>query len=80
MASMIHHIQRIAARIVQYLSRLEQYGAAIDDRVSMSSKVGARFTAFGCMLQGRNLMMVPHQMIVQTGARNYGRRVIPTRS
>jgi hypothetical protein len=80
MASMVHHIQRIAARIVRYLSRLEQYGAAIYDRVSMSSKVSARFTAFGGMMQGRNLMMVPYQMIVQAGARSHGRRVIPTRS
>ena len=33
----------------------KKHGAAIDDRVSISCKVGARFTAFGGMLQGLNL-------------------------
>jgi hypothetical protein len=33
----------------------KKLGAAIDDRVSISRKVGARFTAFSGMLRGHNL-------------------------
>jgi activator of HSP90 ATPase len=44
----------------------KKHGAAIDDTVTISRKLGARFTAFGGMLQGRNLMIVPNRMIVQS--------------
>jgi activator of HSP90 ATPase len=43
----------------------KKHGAAIDDRVTISRKVGGTFTAFGGMLRGRNLMIVPGYMIVQ---------------
>ena len=33
----------------------QKHGAAIDDRVSIGRKAGARFTAFSGMLRGRNL-------------------------
>lgn len=33
----------------------QKYGTAIDDRVSISRKVGARFTAGSGMLRGRHL-------------------------
>ncbi|MCI0428190.1 MAG: SRPBCC domain-containing protein [Nitrospiraceae bacterium] len=44
----------------------KKHGAAIDDRVSIGRKAGARFTAFSGMLRGRNLVIVPNQMIVQS--------------
>lgn len=44
----------------------KKHGAAIDDRASISRKVGAKFTAFGGMLRGRNLVIVPNRMIVQS--------------
>jgi len=43
-----------------------RHGAAIDGRVSISRKVGARFTAFGGGLSGRTLLIVPNRMIVQS--------------
>ena len=44
----------------------KQHAAAIADKVSISRKVGARFTAFNGMLSGRNLVIVPGKLIVQT--------------
>jgi activator of HSP90 ATPase len=44
----------------------KKHGAAIDDKVTISRKVGARFTAFNGMLRGRNLVIVPNRMIVQS--------------
>jgi len=44
----------------------KQHGAAIDGRVSISRKVGAPFTAFNGGLRGRNLLIVPNRMIVQS--------------
>ena len=58
----------------------KKHGAAIDDKASISRKVGARFTAFSGMLRGRNLMIVPNLMIVQSWRAKPWRRVIPTRS
>lgn len=43
----------------------KKHGAAIDDKATISRKVGGTFTAFGGMLRGRNLMIVPNRMIVQ---------------
>ena len=44
----------------------KQHGAAIDDKVAVSRKAGSRFTAFGGMLRGKILMVVPDRMIVQS--------------
>lgn len=44
----------------------KKHGAAIDDTVTISRKVGGKFTAFGGMLRGRNLMIVPGHMVVQS--------------
>ena len=44
----------------------KKHGAAIDDKASISRKVGSRFTAFGGMLRGRTLMIVPDRLIVQS--------------
>jgi len=44
----------------------KKHGDAIGDRVSISRKAGSRFTAFGGMLRGKTLMIVPNRMIVQT--------------
>jgi len=44
----------------------KRHGAAIDDKVTISRKVGSRFTAFDGMLRGRTLMIVPNRMIVQS--------------
>lgn len=43
-----------------------KHGAAIGDRVSISRKVGARFTVFNGGLRGCNLLIVPNRMIVQS--------------
>lgn len=69
MANMIHQTVSFtaspAALFNIYLDS-KKYGAAIDDRVSIGRKVGARFTAFSGMLRGRNLVIVPNRMIVQS--------------
>ena len=44
----------------------KEHAAAIDDKVTISRKVGASFTASGGMLRGRNLMIVPGKLIVQS--------------
>jgi len=44
----------------------KKHGAAVNSRVSVSRKVGSRFSAFGGMLRGRLLARVPGRMIVQT--------------
>ena len=44
----------------------KKHGAAIDDKASISRKVCSRFTAFGGMLRGRTLMIVPDRLIVQS--------------
>ncbi len=43
-----------------------KHGAAIDDKVTISHKAGAPFTAFSGGLRGRNLAIVPNRMIVQS--------------
>lgn len=52
----------------------KKHGAAIDDRVTISRKIGSRFAAFGGMLQGRTLMIVPNRMIVQSWRGNSWRK------
>lgn len=48
----------------------QKHGAAIDDKVSISRKVGATFTAFNGGLRGRNLLIVPNRMVVQSWRAN----------
>jgi len=48
----------------------KKHGAAIEDKVSISRKVGSRFTAFGGMVRGRTLMIVPDRLIVQSWRAN----------
>lgn len=48
-----------------YLSP-RKHAAVIGDRVSISRRVGAKFTAFGGVLRGKNLLIVPGRLIVQT--------------
>lgn len=43
-----------------------KHAAAINARVSIERRVGGRFSAFGGMLRGRNLALVPGRLIVQT--------------
>ena len=43
-----------------------KHAAAINAAVSMERKVGGRFSAFGGMLRGRNLALLPGRLIVQT--------------
>ncbi len=43
-----------------------KHAAAIDSTASISRRVGGRFSAFGGMLRGKILLVVPKRMIVQT--------------
>jgi len=43
-----------------------KHAAAINARVSIERRVGGRFSAFGGVLRGRNLALVPGRLIVQT--------------
>jgi activator of HSP90 ATPase len=43
-----------------------KHAAAIGSTVSIERRVGGRFSAFGGMLRGRNLALVPGRLIVQT--------------
>jgi hypothetical protein len=58
MANMIH--QKVSfsaspATLFNIYLDPKKHGAAIDDRVSIDRKAGARFTAFSGMLRGRHL-------------------------
>ncbi len=44
----------------------KKHGAVIGDKVSVSRKVGAAFSAFDGSLRGRNLVIVPNRLIVQS--------------
>lgn len=44
----------------------KKHSAAIQARASISRKVGARFTAHGGWIRGKNLAIVPKRMIVQS--------------
>lgn len=44
----------------------KKHSAEIDDKVTISRKIGSRFSAFGGMLRGRTLMIVPDRLIVQS--------------
>ena len=52
----------------------KKHDAAIDDKASISRKVGSRFAAFGGMLKGRTLMIAPNRMIVQSWRGNSWRK------
>ena len=83
MANMIHQKVTFSAsprELFNIYLDSKKNGAAIDDRVTIRRKVGGTFTAFGGMLRGRNLMIVPGYMIAQTWRANHGRRAIPTQS
>jgi activator of HSP90 ATPase len=43
----------------------KKHSAATGVKSSMSARPGAKFTAFGGMISGQNLMVVPGEMIVQ---------------
>lgn len=44
----------------------KKHAAVIGSKVSISKKVGERFTAFNGWVKGKNLHIVPKNMIVQT--------------
>jgi activator of HSP90 ATPase len=44
----------------------EKHAAVIGGKVSISRKAGATFTAFDGGLRGRNLLIIPKRMIVQS--------------
>ena len=44
----------------------KKHAAVIGDRVSISRKVGGKFVAFDGMISGRNLLIVPKRLIVQS--------------
>ncbi len=43
----------------------KEHSEATGGRAVVSSKVGAKFAAFDGMISGRNLVVIPNQMIVQ---------------
>jgi hypothetical protein len=52
----------------------KEHAAVFDDRVTISRKVGARFTAFSGMLRGRNLTNVTYWFIVPSWRAIAGRK------
>jgi activator of HSP90 ATPase len=42
-----------------------EHTASTGQRARISRRAGGRFTVFGGMLQGRNLLVVPNRMVVQ---------------
>ena len=44
----------------------KKHAAVIGDKVSISRKVGAPFTAFDGSLRGKNLLILPNRLIVQS--------------
>jgi activator of HSP90 ATPase len=54
------------ARLYDIYMDGRKHSAAIGGRAVVSRRVGGRFSAFGGMLEGRNLALVPGHLIVQT--------------
>jgi uncharacterized protein YndB with AHSA1/START domain len=42
-----------------------KHSAATNARATVSRKVGAKWSAFGGMIRGRNLLVVPNRLVVQ---------------
>jgi len=53
------------AELFRIYTATKEHSAATGSRAVVSSKVGAKFTAFDGMLSGKNLIIVPNRMIVQ---------------
>ena len=53
------------AKLFQIYTDSKKHSAATGAKASVNAKVGARFTAFDGMLEGKNLVVVPGRMIVQ---------------
>lgn len=65
------------ARLFNIYLDSKKHGAAIDDDVSISRKAGSRFTAFGGMVRGQTLMIVPDQLIIQSWRANTWKKTDP---
>ncbi len=69
MANMIHQkvlFTASPATLFNIYLDSKKHGSAIDNTVTISRKVGGRFTAFGGMLRGRNLIIVRDRLIMQS--------------
>jgi activator of HSP90 ATPase len=69
MTKTIHQSARFAASpatlFEMYLDS-KKHSAATGGKATLSRKVGGAFTAWNKMLRGRNLMIVPNRLIVQS--------------
>jgi hypothetical protein len=54
------------AQLFEMYMDSKKHSAATGGKAKLSRKVGAAFTAWNKMLRGRNLMIVPNRMIVQS--------------
>jgi len=52
-------------RLFEIYTDSKKHSAATGAKATVSSKVGAKFTAFDGMISGRNLMVIPNRLIVQ---------------
>ncbi len=52
-------------KLFQIYTDSKKHSAATGIKAVISAKAGARFTAFGGSLSGRNLVVVPNRLIVQ---------------
>src|SRR5205814_6119675 len=52
-------------RLFEIYTDSKRHSAATGSPATVSKKVGGKFSAFGGMLSGRNLAVIPNQMIVQ---------------
>ena len=62
------------ARLFKIYTDSKLHSAATGSKAAVSSKAGATFTAFDGMLSGRNLAVVPNQMIVQVWRAHHWRK------
>jgi activator of HSP90 ATPase len=62
------------AELFQMYIDSRKHSAATGSKAVVSSKVGAKFTAFEGTLSGRNLVVVPNRMIVQAWRASHWRK------
>jgi activator of HSP90 ATPase len=65
------------AKLFRIYTCSREHSAATGSKAVISSKAGAKFTAFEGMLSGRNLIVVPNRMIVQAWRATHWKKTDP---
>jgi len=64
-------------RLFDIYTDSKKHSAATGAKATVSKKAGDKFTAFDGMLSGRNLLVIPNQMIVQAWRGSHWKKTDP---